>query len=345
MKVTLPDIRPWRHDLAGCLHACAATLLQQRGMPALETLGAHWGFYYPPGDFRQEEYYFPCRPGASLLASLAPYHPVSSRWHQAGTAAAGWSEVREQVAAGRPVAVAVDNYHLPFRPAYHDVHANHLVIVYGFDDEDETARVLDAVPPGFDGDLPLPALAAARDSGNEAQHDRDMFFANSAVANRWLDLTVDRDRMRPADQERPAEAAAVAGYLRRNMTGFDAPDDGDDHVGLAGQRSFLRDMEWRLSHGDAVADELFVVAGSALAVTALHADWLAEVGRASGRPKLSELGRSVERVAHHWTALRIIAALTRSGDVTVARLRRRHDELLADTQRAIDKTASVIPEL
>ena len=129
------------------------------------------------------------------------------------------------------------------------------------------------------------------------------------------------------------------------MTGFDAPDDGDDHVGLAGQRSFLRDMEWRLSHGDVIADELFVVAGSALAVTALHADWLAEVGRASGRPKLSELGRSVERVAHHWTALRIIAALTRSGDVTVARLRRRHDELLADTQRAIEETASVIPEL
>ena len=135
MKTVVSRIRPWRHDLAGCLHACAATLLDHEGMPALETLGARWGFYYPPGDFRQEEYYLPCRPGTTLLASLAPYHPVSSCWHVPVDAAQGWSEVRARVASGTPVAVSVDNYWLPFRPAYQDVHANHLVIVYGFDDE------------------------------------------------------------------------------------------------------------------------------------------------------------------------------------------------------------------
>jgi hypothetical protein len=339
VKTIVSGVRPWRHDLAGCLHACAGTLVDHLGMPVLETLGAHWGFYYPPDDFRQEEYYFPGRPGASLLASLAPYHPVSSRWHDSQTAAEGWSGVRERVAAGSPVAVAVDNYHLPFRPAYHDVHANHLVIVYGFDDEGETARVLDAVPPRFDGDLPLAVLASARGSGNQAQHDRDMFFAGSGIANRWLDVTVDRDRIRPSGQ------AAVAGYLRRNLAGFDAPDDDEAHAGLSGLRSFLRSMERRLSRGDEVADELFVVAGSALAVTALHADWLAEAGAASDLPRLLELARSVERVAHHWTALRIAAALTRKGDVTAGRLRRRHDELLADTERVLGETESVITEL
>jgi hypothetical protein len=339
MKVIIPDVRPWRHDLAGCLHACAGTLLDHLGMPVLGTLGTHWGFYYPPGDFRQEEYYFPCPPGASLLGCLAPYHPVSSRWHTPRTAAEGWSGVRERVAAGSLVAVAVDNYQLPFRPAYQDVHSNHLVIVYGFDDEDETARVLDAVPPRFDGDLPLAVLAAARDSGNRAQHDRDMFFAGSDIANRWLDVTVDRDRIRPRGQD------AVASYLRRNLAGFDAPDDDEDHVGLAGMRDFLRGMERRLIRGDEIADELFVVAGSALAVTAVHADWLAEVGAASGLPRLQELARSVERVAHHWTALRIAAALTRKGDVTAGRLRRRHDGLLADTERALGETESVITEL
>jgi hypothetical protein len=335
----VPDVRPWRHDLAGCLHACAATLLDHQGMPVLETLGAHWGFYYPPGDFRQEEYYFPGRAGTSLLASLAPYHPVSSRWHTPQTADEGWSEVRERVAAGSPVAVAVDNYQLPFRPAYQDVHSNHLVIVYGFDDKSETARVLDAVPPRFDGDLPLAVLRAARGSGNQAQHDRDMFFAGSGIGNRWLEVTVERDRVRPCDR------AAVAGYLRRNLAGFDTPDDEEDHVGLSGMRTFLRGMEKRLIRGDEVADELFVVAGSALAVTAVHADWLAEAGRANGLPALRELARSVERVAHHWTALRIAAALTRKGDVTAGRLRRRHDELLADTERALGEAESVITRL
>ena len=340
MKTVVTRIRPWRHDLAGCLHACAATLLEHEGMQALETLGARWGFYYPAGDFRREEYYFPCRPGVTLLASLAPYHPVSSRWHVPADAAQGWFEVRARVALGTPVAVSVDNYWLPFRPAYQDVHANHLVIVYGFDDENETARVLDTVPPRFDGDLPLATLAAARDSCNDAYHDRDMFFAGSAIANRWLEVTVDHNtRFRPADR------ATIAGYLCRNLAGFAAPDDEADHEGLAGLESFLRGTRMRLSRGDQIADELFVVAGVALAVTALHADWLADAGTATGVPRLREVSRSVERVAHHWTALRIAAALTRTGDVSPARLRQRHDALLADTERTLLEIESVIPEL
>jgi Butirosin biosynthesis protein H, N-terminal len=339
MKTVISGVRPWRHDLAGCLHACAGTLLDQQGVPALEALGARWGFYYPPGDFRQEEYYFPCRPGASLLTSLAPYHPVSSRWHTPVDAEQGWAEVRSLVASGVPVAVGVDNYWLPFRPAYQDVHANHLVVVYGFDDEAGTVRVMDTVPPRFDGDLPLEVLTAARGSGNEAHHDRDMFFADSAIGHRWLSVSVDRGRLRGADR------ATVAGYLCRNLAEFAAPDDDQDHDGLAGLESFLRGMEERLSGGGEIADELFVVAGGALAVTALHADWLSAAGLAVGVARLRDVGRSVERVAHHWTALRIAAALTRKGEVSPGRLRRRHDALLADTEATLREVESVVPDL
>jgi hypothetical protein len=339
MRTVISGVRPWRHDLAGCLHACAGTLLEHQEVPALEALGAHWGFYYPPGDFRQEEYYFPCRPDASLLAGLAPYHPVSSRWHLPADAGQGWSDVRERVAAGTPIVVGVDNFWLPFRPAHQDVHANHLVIVYGFDDENETVRVMDTVPPRFDGDLPLAVLTAARGSANEAHHERDMFFADSAIAHRWLEISVDHARLHPLD--RPA----IAAYLCRNLAGFAAPDDENEHEGLAGLESFLRGMEARLSSGDEIADELFVVAGAALAATALHADWLAEAGRAVGAPRLAEAGRFVERVAHHWTALRITAALTREGEVSTARLRRRHDGLIADTELTLREVESVVPEL
>ena len=114
------------------------------------------------GDVRSEEYYFPRPANRSLLASLAPHHPIDSRWRWPDDAEQGWLQVREQVAAGTPVAVAVDNFEVPFRPAYQDVHSNHLVIVHGFDDERETVSVLDAIPPFFDGKLSIPTLTKAR---------------------------------------------------------------------------------------------------------------------------------------------------------------------------------------
>jgi len=330
VRTVLANVHPWRHDLAGCLHACAATLLGFHGVPPLDALGAAWGFYYPPADYRQEEYYFPCPPGRSLLESLAPYHPVWSRWHQPSDAAEGWEQVRALVAAGRPAAVSVDNFHLPFRPAYRDVHANHLIVVYGFDDERGTVRVLDAVPPRFDGDITLEQLSAARDSGNRAVHDRDMFFADRPIGNRWLEAG--------AGPAQPQSHDQVRAHLRRNVSGFagSAP-----HQGLAGLRGFLGDMQDRLAVGAPIADELFVVAGTALATTALHADWLTQAGHAFGMPWWTELGRQVERVAHHWTAIRIMAALTRAGAVPAGQLRRRHQELIRDQERVLAEMADV----
>jgi hypothetical protein len=337
-SAAVAGIVPWRHDLAGCLHACMATLLAFHGVQPLEALGAGWGFHYRPGDVRREEYYFPCRPGVSLLQSLAPYHPVRSRWHQPRSAGEGWEQVRDRLAAGQPVAVAVDNYHLPFRPAYHDVHSNHLVVVHGFDQERDTVLVLDQVPPSFDGAISGAVLAAARGSGNPARHERDMFFTDNPIAHRWLDVEVTAAHL-------PAfGAAAVGDALERNLRGFerDAPPA---YEGLAGQARFLRHMTERLAAGEDVADELFVVAGAVLAVTALHADYLAMAGARLRLPWLLELGREVERVAHHWTAVRIIAARSRGRPGGADSLRRRAAALGADHERALAGVESAVRQL
>ena len=299
-------------------------------MPPLDALGSAWGFYYPPDDYRQEEYYFPCPPGRSLLKTLAPHYPVRSQWYQPADAAEGWEQVRARIAAGQPAAVAVDNFHLPFRPAYHDVHSNHLVVVYGFDDEAGTVRVLDSVPPRFDGDIAFADLTAARDSSNPVEGDRDMFFADQRIGNRWL--AADADPAEPPGRDR------VCDHLRRNVSGFAAAAP---HQGMAALRGFLSGMEERLAAGEQVSDELFVVAGTALAASALHADWLMLAGRAYGEPTWTELGRQVERIAHHWTAIRIMAALARSGTVSVGRLRRRHRALLNDLERVLAEVAEV----
>jgi hypothetical protein len=333
MRVELAGIRPWRHDLAGCLYASLGTLVGHAGFAPLEVLGANWQFYYRAGDVRPEEYYFPCPDGQSLLASLAPHHPIESCWRWPDGAAAGWREVREQVAAGTPVAVAVDNFELPFRPAYRDVHSNHLLVVYGFDDERESALVLDAIPPFFAGELPLPVLAAARDSANRSSHARDMFFADEPIGNRWLQLIV---------RGAPAEPPAADDFLAGNLAGFQAKAEPDCYRGRDGLARFLADMIDRLAAGHSVADELFVVAGVALAGTAVHADWLAEHGQRLQLPGWPELGRQISRLAHHWTALRIMAALSRTGEVTVTRLRDRCAALLADLDRSLAGVETVL---
>jgi hypothetical protein len=251
VRVELDGVRPWRHDLAGCLHACVGTLVDHAGFAPLEVLGSSWGFYYRPGDIRSEEYYFPCPDGRSLVASLAPRHPVGSRWWWPEDAEQGWQQVREQVAAGVPVAVAVDNFELPFRPAYSDVHSNHLVVVRGFDDERRTVSVLDAIPPFFAGELPLAVLTAARNSANRSAHERDMFFADDPIGNRWLQLIFDQ----PAEPAGPDRAGIdPAACLAGNLAEFQADSEPGCYRGRDGIARFLADMCEELAAGDSIAD-------------------------------------------------------------------------------------------
>ncbi|MFL6138263.1 MAG: BtrH N-terminal domain-containing protein [Frankiaceae bacterium] len=326
---TLDGVRFWRHDLVGCLWTSAGTLLDFHGAPVLETLGAAWGFLHLPQDLRREEYYYPCRPGASLWEAIAPYHPISSKWHEPAGDDEAWSEVRDEVLAGRPVICAVDNFDLPFRPAYQDVHTNHLSIVYGFDEDRGTVRVLDAVPPRFDGDIKISELMAARGSGNPLLHDRDMFFTNAPIANRWLEVSIDADDFPAFTPDH------VRSVIRRNVEGFRAGEIADGYVGLEGELAYLRDVIARLREGEEIWEELFLVAGAVLANTALHADWLALAGRQFGIAELSEVGREVERVAHHWSTVRIMSVLTRNGAVDWQRLDDRITALHHDHVRVV----------
>jgi hypothetical protein len=327
MRVELQPIRYWRHELGHCLHTTAGVLLAHHGIDPVPALGAAWGFHYP-GDLRREEYYLPGF-ADSLFSGLAPYHRIRSVWHQPRDAAEGWRQVRDRITAGVAVAVAADNYHLPFRPAYRDVHTNHLMVVYGFDDDAGTALVADPVPPAFQGPVPLAALTAARDSGNPVAHDRDMFFTANPIGNRWLELVFDGP---PPDFDQDFTHRALAD----NIQALTRPAD-PATTGLPGLRAFL-DRSWeRLPADPAVVDEVFVVAGPVLAVTGLHAGFLSAAGRRFADPGALELSRMVETVAHHWAALRIGVATARDEPAAaVPRLRRRGERLLAEYDRVVE---------
>ena len=165
-RAELERLTCWRHDLVGCLWTSAGTILDFYGAPVLETLGAAWTFRHHPQNVRREEYYYPCPEGASLYEAIAPYHPIRSVWHMPADAEEGWRQVRDQVAAGTPVVCAARQL-LPSVPARLPGHPHQPhVVVHGFDEDAGTVRVLDAVPPRFDGDITIEELTAARSSAN-----------------------------------------------------------------------------------------------------------------------------------------------------------------------------------
>jgi hypothetical protein len=334
MNTTIPRVRPWRHELAGCLHACAGTLLEFHGVDPLDALGSAWRFWYPPGDVRREEFYYPCAPGESLFATLAPNHDVVSEWHCPQDEREAWVQVRDRVLDGEPIAVAVDNFHLPFRPAYHDVHTNHLIVLYGIDERRGKARVLDEVPPRFDGEIELAELAAARHSVNPIVHGRDKFFTANPIAGRWLSVRATASPPYTVD-----DRERISALLRANIERFNQ-SQADVYSGLSGQARFLTEGARRLDTDPAAKDELFVVAGTALATTAIHADWLARVGRLLEKPGLVEVARLVQRLAHHWSAVRIVVGADRGG----AALARRASALSADHGAVLDRLAAELDE-
>jgi hypothetical protein len=201
--------------------------------------------------------------------------------------------------------------------------------VYGFDDEQALVWAADPVPPRFDGPITIEALTAARDSGNPIRHDRDMFFTANPIGNRWLTIRVGRDRPLDRDFVREVLLANLSGFLDRGETG-------QTMRGLAGLRQFLGTVPDDPQH----IDEIFVVAGAILAITGLHADFLADAGRRLALLPLVELGREVDRIAHHWTALRIGVANARATLLADRpALLERGRRLLADQEAVLDRMA------
>lgn len=326
MRVILPEMALWRHDLCECLHNCLGILLLHHGQDPELVLGAVWDFYYPPHDVRPEEYYYPAR-WPTLVGSIVPYHPLTSRWHEPADAEQGWQQVKERLLGGRPAIVAVDNYYLPFRPAYQDVHTNHVVVVYGFDEQAESVFVMDPSPPAFQGSIRLDALLAARSSENPALHERDLFFTNRPIANRWLDVEV-------GEEPFPALSRAwVTSVLQTNLRRFREQSETEAYSGMAGMEQYfgagaLAAIEER---GTPAMDELVLVSVAFQEATALHADFLRAAGQRLDWWELIEASRQVDLVAHDCTPLRIMAAKGRTDPQEMRpRLASRFERLLFD---------------
>ncbi len=178
----------WYRDPISCLQSTFATVLTRAGEDPLAVLGAGWHFRYLPGDVRSEEFYYPCTDD-DLGAAIAPHQALHSRWWRPADADDPLRELRAALEADKLVIAAVDNFHLPFRPAFGDVHAAHLLIVYGLDEYRGVVHVSDAMPPAYRGPIPIDAFMRSWGSANPAD-EQDAFFSSSEIGRRCLDVEV-----------------------------------------------------------------------------------------------------------------------------------------------------------
>lgn len=295
-------VPPWYDDLASCLQVDVAYVLRRHGWDPIQALGSAWRFACRPGTADPVEFYLPGT-GDDVAGVLAPGQPLHAMWRWPADAADAAARLRAAIDAGRPPIVAVDNFHLPFRPAYQDVHAAHLVVVRGYDDDDGTVLVLDPMPPAFDGPLPESVLDTSR-AAVTVTDETDPFFAGSSLRRRWLEVY-------PTGPQPPLSWPWVCDVLRDNLARMTGPPRDDDGrlTGIGGLTTYVEDLPARVrSTGRAVLQELYVVGWWEQAAATLHGEFLATAGRVLHRPALVEAGRLADLVAHEWTGLRIIAA-------------------------------------
>lgn len=301
--ITGPEPEWWYRDLVSCLQATFGSVLAREGVDPLSVLGAGWRFLHLPGDVRSEEFYYPCPPDESgapdLGAALAPHHALRARWWQPADDGDVWREVREALADDRLVIAAVDNFHLPFRPAYGDVHAAHLVVIYGLDETRGVVYVSDAMPPAFRGAVPIDEFLRSWGSANPTDV-QDAFFSDSRIGRRCLDVRLD------ATPE-PLTPERLGAFLRTDAEDFTTATAA--RTGLAGYDAFAAELLERCRAGDAGAlRELYPFGWAMQAQASLHGELLRRCGHRWDDPALAGAGRAVETVAHAWTGLRFTGA-------------------------------------
>ncbi len=329
----------WYRDPVSCLQSTLATVLLQAGEDPLVALGLHWEFFYKPDEVTAEEFCFPCRVDGDIARSLAPYHEITSRWWRAESSGSALDELAGWLDAGTLPIAAVDNFHLPFRPAYRDVHAAHLVVVYGVDRKRGEVWVSDAMPPAFSGPIALDEFLASWSSQNPL-HAGDVFFSGSAIDRRCLLIHV--RSLRP-----PLERGAARAALCNSLSRFERADDPVGWNGRAGLQRFLERLLERARAADQEAlTETYSFGWAMQAQSYLHGELLLTKGNEWHVAPLTEAGRAVQSVSYAWTGLRVTAAHGRNAPANaVADLRRHAGRVRRAYDIALERLAEAVESL
>lgn len=306
----------WYHDPLSCLQTTIATVLEARGAEPLHVLGLQFGFTYVPGHVTHEEFYYPETSESGLLSDLAPFHDVCSWWWKpSGDDLIG--QLYHALVEDGILVAAVDNFHLPYRPAFHDVHAAHLIVIDGLDEGRRTLSVSDAQPPAWRGHIELQPFLKAWGSSNPSD-DQDAFFSDSEIDYRCLRVEIN-------DPFEPLEPAMMRAAIEANLRGLTEGSTAQVFSGLAGVTAYLSELVDKAALGKSEPlEDLYAFAWPMHAQGFMHGELLRWAGLEWSDPGLAQLGRAAHANASAWTNLRILGAHVREDPATqIPQLQRR----------------------
>ncbi|MCX5144104.1 MULTISPECIES: BtrH N-terminal domain-containing protein [unclassified Streptomyces] len=320
----------WYEDPLSCLHTTLGSVLMEHGLEPVDVLGAACEFAFAPGDVMCEEFYRPAQSSRGVAADLCPYHDVESAW----TTGSDADDLIRLIETHSGVIVAVDNYHLPFRPAFHDVHAAHLVVVPGWRRTpagDVEFYVSDAQPPGFQGWLSAEHLVNSWTSGNPSD-TQDVFFSSREIGGRVLTTKV---RPQPDGSGTVPTAQAVRGNLDRWTNGTAGPSD-RVWTGRAGLRRFVERLQDSCGDPEALRSA-YTFGWTMQAQAFLHGRFAQERAHRTRQSPLLEVAASADRVVSAWSNVRLLSAhAARTDGITELIPRRGAELVLAYEQLAAD---------
>lgn len=160
-------------------------------------------------------------------------------------------------------------------------------------------------PPAYRGPLPLRDLHAARGSTNPRHGPRDLYYTGAPIGNRALDVEFPPEVFRPAAEW---TWQVLRDNLRRLMTPAAAGETLSGLDGLARLAAAFEPLDASRPEDLARLDELYVFAVAMMAQRVHHARFLRRAAVLVGEPRLAGLGRLMDGITHHWSALRVLAS-------------------------------------
>ncbi|NUT50852.1 MAG: hypothetical protein HOV94_26620 [Saccharothrix sp.] len=150
-------------------------------------LGPRWGFGLPTGEVTGlTEYSFPLHPDGDLPGLLRRRGGLVIGCHDDPSGDALHEHLRD---TGEPAVVVVDSYHLPYRPAFGQVHSSRTIIVAPA--RDGHVLVDDCWEPTFRGLLRRDDLDAARRSVAAADPALEPVFSGVAGPAQWFTVAAE----------------------------------------------------------------------------------------------------------------------------------------------------------
>lgn len=328
MRGEFETLSLWYSDPLSCLYSTFGTVLTSRGIDALACLGRNCRVDLDPLEDPSTEFYRAARSDAGILDDIAPGLGWRSQWHLACEV----DELVDQLTGSHTLIVGVDNYHLPFRPAYHDVHAAHLVIVSAVRDAAAGREFLvtDAQPPAFSDWLPEEHLRAATFSSNPPDA-QDEFFSSAPLEGRYLTFDAPTNRL-------ASDRQLVVGALRENLASWTGATTSQT---LQGEVALIQLLELLIDgrpDGGIQPTALYTYGWSPQAEAHLCADFLTRVSLQGQDLDLRDVARAARAVGLAWTDLRLVGAYPPPLAQLAEHARRAVEHLRGAYQRMADTT-------